>query len=77
MTVCGPPPLLHLLALLHQLQQLRPAGGELALRAHGEVCGGDVVAGGDAVGEGVLTLTAVQACGYVTIYNLDMYNIEA
>ena len=42
--------------VLHQLQQLRPAGGELGLRAHGEVRGGDVVAGGDTVGQGVLTL---------------------
>ena len=55
----------------------RTDGEELALQAHGEVCGSDVVAGGNAVGEGVLTLTAVQVCGYVTIYNLDMYNIEA
>ena len=36
--------------------QLRPAGGELALLAHSEVRGGDVVAGGDTVGQGVLTL---------------------
>ena len=39
---------------------LKLLAGKLALRTHGEVCGVDVVAGGDAVGEGALTLTVVQ-----------------
>ena len=48
----------------------RTDGEELALQAHGEVCGSDVVAGGNAVGEGVLTLTVVQ----VWLWHLSVKN---